>query len=157
MDNIYSAGMPHAMREAERAFDEDEIPIGAVIIYDGKIIGKGHNQVERLKDPTAHAEIIAITAATSYLESKWLLDADLYVTKEPCSMCAGAIVHSRIKNLIFGAYDPKTGACGSILDIVRHPKLNHRVNVIGGVEEQSCAAILHEFFDKLRSKEKEQT
>jgi len=148
--------MDLALREAERAFEENEVPVGAVVLLGGKVIGKGHNQVERLKDPTAHAEIIAITAAAAYMDSKWLLDADLYVTKEPCPMCAGAIVHARLRNLIFGASDPKTGACGSVMNIVQHESLNHRVHVIKGVGEAKSAALLHSFFEKLRQKDPNQ-
>ena len=107
--------MQEALKEAQKAFAEDEVPVGAVIVSDGKIIGRGHNQIERLKDPTAHAEMIALTSAANYLNTKWLNQASLYVTIEPCSMCAGALVLARIKNLYFGASDPKTGACGSII------------------------------------------
>ncbi|KPK95895.1 hypothetical protein AMJ80_02975 [bacterium SM23_31] len=143
-----------ALQEAERAYEEDEIPVGAVILLDGRIIGKGHNQVEQLKDPTAHAEMIAITAAASYVGSKWLYNADLYVTKEPCPMCAGAIVHARLQNLIFGAFDPKAGGCGSVLNIARNPHLNHKVNIINGIEETKCSALLQSFFEKLRKTNK---
>jgi len=144
--------MSQALREAEKAFDEDEIPVGAVVLLDKRVIGRGHNQVERLKDPTAHAEIIAITAAAACVEYKWLLDADLYVTKEPCPMCSGAIVHARLRRVVIGAADPKTGACGSVMNIVQHPNLNHRVEVVSGVEEQQCASLLRAFFDALRLK-----
>jgi len=147
-----SNGMSIALREAEQAYAEGEIPVGAAILLDGKVIGRGHNQVERLKDPTAHAEMIAITAAAAYLGSKWLLESDLYVTKEPCSMCAGAIVHARLRTLIIGALDPKAGACGSVLNIVQHPELNHRVHFIPHVEEEKCTALLKSFFEKLRKK-----
>ncbi|MFC1477444.1 tRNA adenosine(34) deaminase TadA [candidate division KSB1 bacterium] len=143
-----------ALREAERAFDEGEIPVGAVVLLDGKVIGRGYNQVERLKDPTAHAEMIAITAATAYLDSKWLLDADLYVTKEPCPMCAGAIVHARVRNLIFGASDEKAGGCGGVLNVVQHADLNHRVHIISGIEEAKCSSLLQAFFEKLRREKK---
>ena len=154
MSDQYSYGMKLALQEAERAYEEDEIPVGAVILLDGRVIGKGHNQVEQLKDPTAHAEMIAITAAASCVGSKWLYNADLYVTKEPCSMCAGAIVHARLRNLIFGASDPKAGACGSVLNIVRDPHLNHSVNIINGIEEDKCSALLQSFFEKLRKANK---
>ena len=154
-ENPYSYGMRAALLEAECAYEEGEIPVGAIVLLQGKIIGRGHNQVERLKDPTAHAEIIAITAAAAHQSSKWLYEADLFVTKEPCAMCAGAIVHARVKNLIFGASDEKAGACGSIMNIVQHPKLNHRVNIIKGIEEAKCASLLQSFFEKLRKNEKE--
>ena len=139
-----------ALKEAQKAFDEDEVPVGAVIVHEGKIIARGHNQVERLKDPTAHAEIIAITSAANYLGTKWLSEASLYVTIEPCSMCAGALVLARIKNLCFGASDPKTGACGSVVNIVNHKKLNHRIKVSKGILEAECSYLLKEFFRKKR-------
>jgi len=142
--------MSEALKEAQKAFDEDEVPVGAVIVHEGKIIARGHNQVERLKDPTAHAEIIAITSAANYLGTKWLSEASLYVTIEPCSMCAGALVLARIKNLCFGASDPKTGACGSVVNIVNHKKLNHRIKVSKGILEAECSYLLKEFFRKKR-------
>lgn len=149
LDEIY---MREALKEAQKAFDKDEVPVGCVIVYEGKIIARAHNQVELLNDPTAHAEMIALTSAASFLNSKWLNDVSLYVTIEPCSMCAGALVLARIKNLIYGATDPKTGACGSILNIVNHKKLNHRIKVTKGILEEECAAILKEFFKKKRDK-----
>jgi len=144
--------MQEALKEAERASCEDEVSVGAVIVHQDKIIARGHNQIERLKDPTAHAEIIAITSAASYLGTKWLNDASLYVTIEPCSMCAGALVLARIKNLYFGASDPKTGACGSVINIVNHKKLNHRIKVVGGILQEECGSILKDFFKKKRAK-----
>ncbi|MCK9429860.1 MAG: tRNA adenosine(34) deaminase TadA [Candidatus Omnitrophica bacterium] len=147
IENFY---MSEALKEAQKAFDEDEVPVGAVIVHEGKIIARGHNQVERLKDPTAHAEIIAITSAANYLGTKWLSEASLYVTIEPCSMCAGALVLARIKNLCFGASDPKTGACGSVVNIVNHKKLNHRIKVSKGILEAECSYLLKEFFRKKR-------
>ncbi len=152
----FSYGMNFALHEAEKAYDAKEVPVGAVIIHDGLIIGKGHNQVETLNDPTAHAEIIAITAAAAYLGSKWLYEADLYVTKEPCVMCAGAIVHARIKSLIFGASDIKAGACGTVLNVVQNSRLNHAVNVISGIEETKCSSLLTSFFEQLRKEKKVQ-
>jgi tRNA(adenine34) deaminase len=142
--------MSEALKEAQRAFAEDEVPVGAVVVYKNKIIARGHNQVERLKDPTAHAEMLALTSAANYLGSKWLNGAAVYVTIEPCSMCAGALVLSRVKDLYFGAKDPKTGACGSIANIVSHKKLNHRLKVKKGVLEKECATLLQEFFKKKR-------
>ena len=144
--------MQEALKEAQRAFDEDEVPVGAVIVCKGQIIGRGHNQIERLKDPTAHAEMIAITSAANYLGTKWLNGSSLYVTIEPCSMCAGAMVLARIKNLYFGASDPKTGACGSVVNIVNHNKLNHRIKVNDGILQEECSNILKEFFRKKRVK-----
>jgi len=142
--------MSEALKEAEVAFKEDEVPVGAVIVHKDKIIARGHNQIERLKDPTAHAEIIAITSAANFLGTKWLNEASLYVTIEPCSMCAGALVLARVKHLYFGADDPKTGACGSVTNIVNHGKLNHRVKVSGGILKEQCSSLLKDFFRKKR-------
>lgn len=142
--------MQEALKEARKAFDQDEVPVGAVIVSEGKIIARAHNQVELLKDPTAHAEMIAITQACASLGGKWLKDCALYVTIEPCSMCAGALVLSRIENIFFGAKDPKTGACGSIADIINHKKLNHRVKVKKGLLQKECGALLSEFFRRKR-------
>ena len=138
-----------AFREAEKALDIDEVPVGAVITHEGHIIAKAHNQRELLRDPTAHAEMIALTQAASHLGS-WRLDGTtLYVTLEPCAMCAGAIVLARIPRVVFGAWDPKAGAAGSVMDILRHSKLNHRVEVDSGVMDVECGAILKEFFARL--------
>ncbi len=142
--------MAEAMKEARQALIEDEVPVGCVVVRNDRIIARAHNQIERLKDPTAHAEMIALTSAANYLDTKWLNGVSLYVTIEPCSMCAGAMVLARIKNLIFGAKDPKTGACGSIVNIVNHKKLNHRIKVKKGVLKEDCAVILKEFFRKKR-------
>ena len=142
--------MREALRQAKKAYEADEVPIGALIVHRNKIIARAHNQVETLKDPTAHAEMIAITQATSALSAKWLQECILYVTLEPCSMCAGALVLARLGRLCFGAEEPKTGACGSVLDIVRHQKLNHRVEVLGGVLASECGAIVSDFFEKKR-------
>jgi tRNA(adenine34) deaminase len=149
IDKIY---MSEALKEARRAFQEDEVPVGAIIVHRGKIIARAHNQVERLKDPTAHAEMIALTSAANYLVSKWLLEATLYVTIEPCSMCAGALILSRIKNIIYAAADPKTGACGSVINIVNHRKLNHRIKVKKGILGEESSSLLKEFFKKKRAK-----
>ena len=146
--------MQEALKEAQKAFCEEEVPVGAVIVHQGKIIARGHNQVERLKDPTAHAEIIAITSAANYLGTKWLNGASLYVTIEPCSMCAGALVLARIKNLYFGASDPKTGASGSVINIVNHKKLNHRIKVTKGIFQTECSSLLKDFFKKKRKESK---
>ncbi len=142
--------MSEALKEAAKAFEDDEVPVGAVIVHEGKIIARGYNQIERLKDPTAHAEMIALTSATNYLGSKWLNEATLYVTIEPCSMCAGAFVLARIKEIYFGARDPKTGACGSVFSIAHSDKLNHRIAVHGGLLAEECGAMLSEFFKKKR-------
>jgi len=138
--------MEFAYKEAEKAFGEEELPVGAIIVFENRIIAKGHNQVETLKDPTAHAEIIAITSAANYLSSKQLLGCSMYVTLEPCSMCAGAIVLAKIENLFFGAFDNKSGACGSVLNVTNHKSLNHKVNVTGGILDEKCGEILKEFF-----------
>jgi len=142
--------MEMAFREAEKAYEKGEVPIGAVVVYENRIIGRGHNLTETLQDPTAHAEMIAITAAAEYLGSRRLLDTALYVTLEPCSMCAGAIVLARIPLLVFGASDPKAGACGTLYNIVQDVRLNHRVQVIRGILENKCSLILSDFFRKLR-------
>jgi len=144
--------MQEALKEAQRALKEDEVPVGAVIVYKDRIIGRAHNQVERLKDPTAHAEMLAITSATNALNTKWLNDASLYVTIEPCSMCAGALVLARIKNLIYGADDPKAGGCGSVTNIINNKSLNHRIKVQKGILEKECSSLLKEFFKNKRNK-----
>lgn len=138
--------MDLALREAEVALKRKEVPIGAIIVHDGTVIGKGSNQTEMLQDPTAHAELIAITAAAAHLGKKWLEKCAMYVTLEPCPMCAGAIVLAHIPLLVFGAYDPKAGACTSLYTITNDTRLNHRVHTIGGVLEEKCRVILKEFF-----------
>ncbi len=138
--------MDQALRLALRAYDLGEAPVGAVVVRDGEILGKGYNHVETLKDPTAHAEVLAITAAAATLGQKWLEGCTLYVTLEPCTMCAGAIVLARIPVLVFGAYDTKAGACGSLYSIVEDPRLNHRVHVVPGVKDEECATLLKDFF-----------
>ncbi len=144
--------MKEALREAKKALSVDEVPIGAVIVHKNKIIARAHNQVEMLKDASAHAEMLALTSAANYLGNKWLLDSTIYVTIEPCSMCAGALVLSRIKKLVFGADDPKTGACGTVLNIVNNAKLNHRLQIEKGVLEYDCSLLVKEFFLKKRQK-----
>ena len=142
--------MQLALREAQKAFDDDEVPVGALIVYDNKIIGRGYNQIERLQDPTAHAEMIAITAAAGHLKS-WRLDkCVLYVSLEPCPMCAGAIVHARIPTLVFGAFDPKAGACGTLFNLVQDRRLNYQPHVISGVCDTESEEILKRFFGKVR-------
>jgi tRNA(adenine34) deaminase len=142
--------MKEAIRQAQTAAGEDEVPVGAVIVHKRKIIAKAHNQIETLKDPTAHAEMIAITQATNYLSSKWLQECTLYVTIEPCSMCAGALVLARIARVCFGAGEPKTGACGSVINIADHKSLNHRIEVKGGILAEECSSLVSEFFQKKR-------
>jgi len=152
MSKIHELYMSEALKEAKRAFEEDEVPVGAVIVCQGRIIARGYNQIERLKDPTAHAEMLALTSATNFLGSKWLNEAALYVTIEPCSMCAGALVLARVKHVYYGAKDPKTGACGSVVNIASHKKLNHRIKVKSGILEKECSSLLKEFFRKKRKK-----
>jgi len=148
--NLNENFMKLAFREAEKAYEEGECPVGCVIIYENKIIAKSHNQIETLKDPTAHAEILAITSAAANLDSKILKNCSMYVTLEPCPMCAGAIVLSKLKNLFFGAFDPKSGACGSVINVTNNKSLNHSVNVYGGVLDTECGGILKSFFEKKR-------
>ena len=148
----FEAYMGAAFREAEAALDEGEVPVGCVIVHDGRIIGRGHNQRETLNDPTAHAEMIAITQAAAALESWRLLNCTMYVTLEPCAMCAGALVLSRLPRVVYGASDPRAGACGTLMDIVRDPRLNHRVEVHSAVMGDRCAAILKDFFRAKRRK-----
>ncbi|MCX5678984.1 MAG: tRNA adenosine(34) deaminase TadA [Candidatus Omnitrophica bacterium] len=148
-DNIY---MSEAIKEAVKAFDADEVPVGAVIVHNGRVIARAHNQIKLLKDPTAHAEMIAITQAASHLSSERLLETTLYSTVEPCAMCAGAMVLGRIKRLVYGAEDPKTGASGSVMNVVNNRKLNHRISVVKGVMEKESSALLKEFFALKRKK-----
>lgn len=138
--------MDEAIRLAEKAFEREEVPVGAVVVKDHQIIGRGYNQRESLKDPTAHAEIIAITAASNTLEDWRLTDAVLYVTKEPCPMCAGAIINSRIKTVVFGSYDDEKGCCGSLYQLCGDPRLESSTAVLGGVEEERCTALMRAFF-----------
>lgn len=145
--------MKKALVEARRAVVSEDVPVGAVIVLKNKVIARAHNQVELLGDPTAHAEMIAITEASAFLKSKWLKDCTLYVTIEPCSMCAGALVLSRIFKVVYGAGDPKTGAGGSVFNILHNEKLNHRVKVKAGVLKEECAALVQDFFRKQRAKD----
>ena len=142
--------MKQALREATLAYEEDEVPVGAVIVHKGAIIGRGHNQIERLQDPTAHAEMIALTAACNHLESRRLEGCTMYVTLEPCPMCAGAVVLSRIPTLVFSAFDSKAGACGTLYNITHDKRLNHTVHVISGVCDRESEELLKSFFGKVR-------
>lgn len=144
--------MTLALKEAQSAFGKDEVPVGAVIVHGGVVIGRGYNQIEMMNDPTAHAEMIALTAASSHLNSKWLRGCTLYVTLEPCPMCAGAIVLARIPTIVFGCYDPKMGACGTLYSITEDERLNHRVHTIGGVRDAECGELIKEFFRKKRKR-----
>ncbi|NLJ99228.1 MAG: tRNA adenosine(34) deaminase TadA [Tissierellia bacterium] len=149
MDELY---MKLALEEAYKAFSTYEVPVGAVVVHKGNIIGKGYNKRETLKDPTAHAEIIAIKEASETLGGWRLIDCTMYVTLEPCSMCAGAIMNSRMDRLVIGAKDPKMGCCGSVINLVDNPSFNHRVNTIFGVMEEECSKLIKDFFKQLRNK-----
>ncbi len=142
--------MQEALKEAEIAYSHQEVPVGAVAVYQNKIIGRAHNQKEELHDPTAHAEILAIQQAAKYLGSWHLEDIDLYVTLEPCPMCAYAMLQSRINRLIFGTPDPKAGAVGSIINIVQDKRFNHQIEVVSGVLKKECNLILQKFFQERR-------
>jgi tRNA(adenine34) deaminase len=138
--------MRQAIAEAKKAFEKDEVPVGAIIVYNSRVIAKAHNQREMLLDPTAHAEMIAITQASAYLQNWRLSDTTVYITLEPCTMCAGALVQARVKNLVYGAKDEKQGACESTVNLVNDPRFNHRMNVISGVLEDECSLLLKQFF-----------
>ena len=144
--------MKEAIKQAKMAFKLNEVPVGAVIVHQNKIIAKAHNQVELLGDPTAHAEMLVLTEACNFLHNKWLLDCVIYVTIEPCSMCAGALILSRIKKIVYGADDPKTGACGTVINLVDNKNLNHRLKIKKGVLEKNCSLLLKEFFSLKRKK-----
>jgi len=144
--------MGEALRQAARAYEAEETPVGAVIVRGGRIIARAFNQVELLKDATAHAEMLALTQAEEAVGDWRLTDCTLYVTKEPCPMCAGAIVHTRIARVIFGAADPKGGAAGSALNLLQFPALNHHSDITGGVREAECRALLKNFFAEQRAK-----
>jgi tRNA(adenine34) deaminase len=143
--------MREALRQAQKAYAADEVPVGAVVVRDGKIIARAYNQVELLKDATAHAEMLGLTQAEAAVGDWRLTDCDLYVTKEPCAMCAGALVHTRIRRVIFGCTDPAVGAAGSMMNLLQTPAFNHRCEITSGVLQKECAAILQEFFRKRRA------
>jgi tRNA(adenine34) deaminase len=143
--------MREALRQAQKAYAAHEVPVGAVIVREGKIIARAHNQVELLKDATAHAEMLALTQAEAAVGDWRLTDCDLYVTKEPCSMCAGALVHTRVRRVIFGCTDPSAGAAGSVLNLLQMQSLNHRCEITSGVLQKECARILQDFFRKRRA------
>ena len=151
--NDHVKWMKVAFREAEKAFEQDEVPIGAVVVQNGQIIGRGYNQCESLIDPTAHAEIIAITSASNTIKDWRLKDCRLYVTKEPCPMCAGALINARINMVIFGMYDEKEGCCGSLYQLCRDNRFKHQLTVKGGIMEGACTLIIQEFFKKQRAKD----
>ena len=142
--------MQTTLELAKEAYRADEVPVGAILVKDGAVIATGQNRRETLQDPTAHAELLAIRAATEITGSWRLTETTLYVTLEPCAMCAGAIIQSRIPRLVFGARDPKAGACGSICDLTNEPRFNHRVIVQSGVLAEDCSQLLQQFFRELR-------
>jgi len=146
--------MRQALRLAEAAFEDEEVPVGAIVVREGKVIGKGYNQRRLLKDPTAHAEILAITAAASAVDDWRLSECTLYVTLEPCTMCAGAIVLARIDRVVYGATDPKAGAVHSLYEILSDSRLNHQSEVVPGVLAEECGSLLTEFFRQQRLKGK---
>jgi tRNA(adenine34) deaminase len=146
--------MSLALKEAEAAASEDEVPVGAVIVYQERVIGRAHNQREKLRDPTAHAEMVAVTQAAAYLQNWRLTDCAIYVTIEPCAMCAGALVLARMERIVYGVPDPKGGACGSVFNIVDEPRLNHRIQVTRGVLAAECSRVLSDFFKRRRAEQK---
>ena len=143
--------MGQAMRQAKKAYEDGEVPIGAVVVRDGRIIARAANQVEKLKDATAHAEMLAITQAENAIGDWRLNDCDLYVTKEPCPMCAGALVHARLRRVIFGCHDPRGGAAGGLINILQLPGLNHQCQITGSVLGEEAGQLLKEFFATRRS------
>jgi len=144
--------MIEALREARKAAEAGEVPVGCIIVHEGVVIARAHNQRETLQDPTAHAEMLALTQAAAVMGNWRLEEASLYVTLEPCAMCAGAMVLSRIKQLFFGANDPKAGACGSLYNLVSDTRLNHTIEVSSGILAEACSRILKEFFKEKRRK-----
>ncbi|MGI6777420.1 MAG: tRNA adenosine(34) deaminase TadA [Acetivibrionales bacterium] len=153
-DYLHKRFMNEALKEAQKAFKKDEAPIGAVIVKDGCIIGRGHNEKELKQDSTLHAEITAIKKASKKLGSWRLNDCDMYVTLEPCTMCAGAIIQARIRRLYIGTPDPKAGAAGSVIDIFGEERFNHRVEVIWNILREKCSQMLKDFFQQLRERKK---
>ncbi len=149
---VHEQFLRQALKEAERALAEGEVPVGCVIVHEGRVVGRAHNQRETLRDPTAHAEMIALTQAAEALDSWRLSGAAAYVTLEPCPMCAGALVLARVKTLVYGPADPKAGACRTLYRIAEDGRLNHRLEVIPGVLEDECRALLQSFFAGRRGK-----
>ena len=145
--------MNEALRLAAKAFEKEEVPVGAVVVRNGKIVGRAHNQVELLKDATAHAEMLAITQAEAAVGDWRLSDCDIYVTKEPCAMCAGALVHVRMRRVIFGCADERSGAAGGTINLLQMPSLNHRCKITSGVLREECAGLLQTFFQVRRGRD----
>jgi len=150
VEKINQRMMKEALQLAWKAFNQEEVPVGALIVLEDKIIARALNQKEKLQDPTAHAEILAIRKACKYLNSWHLEDGIMYVTLEPCPMCSYAIIQARLKCLVFGAYDPKAGAAGSVVNLFQEKLFNHDVEVIGGILEEECGAVLKKFFQNKR-------
>ena len=140
-----------ALQEAEKALEIDEVPVGAVVVHENKIIGRGYNQTEQLKDPTAHAEMIAITAASNHLSNWRLNNCDIYVTLEPCVMCTGALLNARINSIYFSSFDPKFGACGSLYNLAEEGKYNHKIKLFSGLYSTESEKLLKDFFLKKRN------
>jgi len=149
--------MGEALRQAARAYEAEETPVGAVVVREGRIIARAFNQVELLKDATAHAEMLVLTQAEGVVGDWRLTDCTLYVTKEPCPMCAGAIVHVRLARVVYGASDPKGGAAGGMMNLLQHPSFNHRCEITRGVREAECRTLLQTFFAEQRAKNRKQT
>lgn len=145
--------MREALRMAVRAFEAEEVPVGAVVVRGGRIIARAYNQVELLKDATAHAEMLALTQAEAAVEDWRLTDCDLFVTKEPCPMCAGALVHVRMRRVVFGCADPRSGAAGGLLNLLQNPSLNHQCDITAGILQEECASLLQSFFRARRTGE----
>jgi tRNA(adenine34) deaminase len=150
-DEVYKY-MFAALQEAEKALEDNEVPVGAVVVHKNKIIGRGYNQVEKLNDATAHAEMIALTAASSFIGSWRLNECEIYVTLEPCIMCTGAMLASRIKRLYFAAFDPKFGACGSLYNLAEEGKYNHKIEIISGIYSEESRNLIAQFFIQSRKK-----
>lgn len=146
-----------ALQEAEKALEFNEVPVGAVVVHKNKIIGKGFNQTETLKDPTAHAEMIALTAASDFMNNWRLNNCDIYITLEPCIMCTGALMLARINNLYFSSFDPKFGACGSVYNFAEENKYNHKINIFSGILSEESQTILKNFFIKTRQEKSRKT
>ncbi|NJL73423.1 MAG: nucleoside deaminase [Candidatus Competibacteraceae bacterium] len=157
MQDEHERFMQYALREAQRALAAGEVPVGCVIVQDGQLIAKAHNQRETLQDPTAHAEVLAITAAANTLGQWRLENTRMYVTLEPCPMCAGAIILSRIPEVYFGAHDPKAGVCGSLMNLLEDDRFNHRPQVVSGVLAAECGGLLTDFFRAIRARSKGQS
>ncbi|MBT0584994.1 tRNA adenosine(34) deaminase TadA [Alteromonas oceanisediminis] len=152
--NHHDDWMRSAIALAQKAEQANEIPVGAIVVKQGEIIGQGWNQPIQTHNPAAHAEVLALQQAAHHLRNYRTVDTTLYVTLEPCAMCAGLIVHARVTTVVFGAFDAKTGAAGSVMNVLQHPSLNHQVNIIGGVLEQECSQLLSDFFKRRRAEKK---